>query len=280
MPGIAARTAELLLHLEGSLSLPCVDAVVLPPVETNPCKDAEFALVVLGDGSVGAFYTWNDSASPGLVPDLRQAFRGRSACEFLKDIDHSEDDRRAFASGVLNALSQSVMKRAGLKLEASTSLGGMCFDSGDQVGLVGLFPSLVRQFLGAGVDFVVIERKQALLDPEAGYEISLDPARLKDCNKVLITGSTLLNRSLDEVLHHCRHASRVAVIGPTASCLPDRAFAAGVHAMGGIVVRDLPSLLERQGNGAGWGDAVDKYLLDADSYPGFELLVERLQGGE
>ena len=75
LPGIAARTAELLLHLEGSLSLPCVDEVVLPPVETNPCKDAEFALVVLGDGSVGAFYTWNDSASPGLVPDLRQAIR-------------------------------------------------------------------------------------------------------------------------------------------------------------------------------------------------------------
>ena len=172
------------------------------------------------------------------------------------------------------------MKRAGLKLESSTSLGGMCFDSGDRVGLVGLFPSLVRQFLGVGVDFVVIERKQALLNPEAGYEISLDPARLKDCNKMLITGSTLLNRSLDEVLHHCRPASRVAVIGPTASCLPDMAFAAGVHSMGGIVVRDLPSLLKRQSNGAGWGDAVDKYLLDADSYPGFELLAERLQGGE
>lgn len=137
------------------------------------------------------------------------------------------------------------MKRAGLKLESSTSLGGMCFDSGDRVGLVGLFPSLVRQFLGVGVDFVVIERKQALLNPEAGYEISLDPARLKDCNKMLITGSTLLNRSLDEVLHHCRPASRVAVIGPTASCLPDMAFAAGVHSMGGIVVRDLPSLSGR-----------------------------------
>ena len=70
----------------------------------------------------------------------------------------------------------------------------------------------------------VLAPSRAAVDAIAGlvgYEggnaaVSLDPARLRPCNKVLCTSTTILNNSLDEILSYCAPQAFVSIIGPTA----------------------------------------------------------------
>ena len=47
--------------------------------------------------------------------------------------------------------------------------------------------------------------------------MTLDSSVLGSCDKVLITASTLLNDTLDQVLAQCKKSAKIALVGPTAS---------------------------------------------------------------
>jgi uncharacterized protein len=51
---------------------------------------------------------------------------------------------------------------------------------------------------------------------------------------VLLTGSTLLTDTLDDLLRLCRPDARVVVVGPTAGLLPEPLLRRGVDLIGGI----------------------------------------------
>ena len=141
--------------------------------------------------------------------------------------------------------------------------------------MVGFFPPLVRRLVERGIDLTVIEKQEKFATAEEGCRVSFDPADLERCNKVLCTASTLLNKSIEEILAHCDPAARVAVIGPTAGCLPDPLFERGVDILGGSVVRNPALLMERLRKGEEWGESVGKYCIRRADYPGWK----RLPGG-
>jgi len=147
------------------------------------------------------------------------------------------------------------------------------FREGDHVGMVGFFPPLVNKLRAANIPLTVIEKKTELLNNPDGVDVTLETSRLRDCNKVLCTAATLLNHSLDEVLGYCPASSIVAVIGPTAGCFPDPLFCRGVDVIGGSQVVHAENLVKRLERGEPWGDAVNKYTLVADRYPGNEALL-------
>jgi uncharacterized protein (DUF4213/DUF364 family) len=61
---------------------------------------------------------------------------------------------------------------------------------------------------------------------------------------LIITGVTLLNHTLQPILAAARPDAEIAVIGPTASLLPDALFARGVRVMGGVRVKKPDELLD------------------------------------
>ncbi|MDH3377220.1 MAG: DUF364 domain-containing protein [Gammaproteobacteria bacterium] len=258
------------------LSFPAIDRVVWPRAKRNPCKSGEFALVVLDDGSAGLFYVWLDDTLERLVGIDPGEVEGLNPAEYLAAGPRHGLEHRALALGVMNAMSQWLFCAARIPLSGSGSMGDMAFTSSDKVGMVGLFPSLADRLQQQGTEFVVVEKDTALRDDYPQYTVSMNPQDLLSCTKILITGSTLLNDSLDDVLAHCAGAKRVSVIGPTASCLPDALFRRGVHRVGGSRVVDLDSLLARQVVDQPWGDAVQKYVLDRNHYPGLDRLLSTL----
>ena len=259
------------------MSFPAIDRVVWPRSKRNPCKSGEFALVVLDDRSAGLFYVWLDDTMERLVGIDPGELEGRDPAEYLSEGSHRGLERRALALGVMNAMSQWLFSRARISLGGSGSMGDLAFTSSDKVGMVGLFPSLAERLQQQGMQFVVVEKDAALREQYPQYTLSMNPQDLRGCTKVLITGSTLLNDSLDDVLAHCSGAQRVSVIGPTASCLPDALFRRGVHRVGGSRVVDLDLLLARQAADQPWGDAVQKYVLDRDHYSGLDTLLSTLR---
>ena len=76
-----------------------------------------------------------------------------------------------------------------------------------------------------------------------------------------------------------RHAGGkmpVTLIGPSGSGPPDPLFARGVTAVGGIDFASRDHLLEQLAQAVPWGSAGRKYQLDAVTYPGLNVLLDRL----
>jgi uncharacterized protein len=145
--------------------------------------------------------------------------------------------------------------------------------------MFGFFPPLVRRARDEGVPLTVVELKSELVQEAPGLTVTLDPARLAECNKIVCTSTALLNDSLDALLVHGRGAREFVIIGPSAGCAPDPLFARGVTGIGGAWVADASSLLARAERGERWGDATRKFSLRRDAWPGLDEIIGRAARG-
>jgi uncharacterized protein (DUF4213/DUF364 family) len=116
-----------------------------------------------------------------------------------------------------------------------------------------------------------VEKNEQLVERYPNLHVTLDVTELNTCNKVLCTGTTLLNDTLDDVLQQCTAAEHISVLGPTAGYFPDPLFARGVHVLGGRFVHDGMLLLQLIAERKRWGAATQKLCFQADQYEGVPL---------
>lgn len=252
--------------------LPAVRALHLPPAGVES-KAAEFCAVELEDGALGLSYVLLGdtlaelrAGAPGLV--------GRSALEVAGWYADGAGIRRTLGFAAINALTRSLYDRAGFVPPASSdSIGQLDPGPGDAVGMIGLFHPLVEPILGSGARLTVVELRPDLAGEREGWRVTLDPAELAACNKVLATSTVLLNDTLDAILGHCRNARAIAMIGPGAACLPDPLFARGITLMGGSWIRDRTGFLQALAAGESWSRHAYKFALTPEAYPGWKSLA-------
>jgi uncharacterized protein (DUF4213/DUF364 family) len=171
----------------------------------------------------------------------------------------------------VNALSRHLMDRAGfVPPPAADSIAGLAPQAGEHIGMVGYFPPLLKQVTANGARLTVLELRADLAGQRDGYSVTLDPAALQSCDKVLSTSTVLMNHSLDDVLAQCHSAKAIALIGPSAGCLPDALFARGVTAIGGTWITDPAGVIAALRSGAPWSAHARKFVLTrADWGPSF-----------
>jgi uncharacterized protein (DUF4213/DUF364 family) len=61
---------------------------------------------------------------------------------------------------------------------------------------------------------------------------------------LIITGTTIINDSLESLLGMMKPGARATVVGPTASMLPTAFFRRGVTVLGGVTVTDADKVLD------------------------------------
>ena len=115
-----------------------------------------------------------------------------------------------------------------------------------------------------------------LIGQRDGITISADPSVLARCNKVLATGTLLLNGTLDRMLAAALAAQRFALVGPSAGSLPDPLFARGVTDLGGSWVEDGPAFIAALRAGEKRHGAARKFALRRADYPGLPALLNRM----
>lgn len=71
-------------------------------------------------------------------------------------------------------------------------------------------------------------------------------------NVVIVTGTSIVNRTIDDILSLITHNKRTAIIGPTASMIPDGFFIRGVDIMAGVRISDADGMIKilKQGGSA------------------------------
>jgi len=120
---------------------------------------------------------------------------------------------KSIAMGCINAISQFYLKKCGFAFDYTTdSLGLLNIEPNDTIGMVGFFPSLVKLLEKKGNELIIIEQKKELIERKKNWMVTLDPGQLHSYNKILITSTTIMNDTIDELLHFCSNAQRLSII--------------------------------------------------------------------
>ena len=260
------------------VDLPPVNWVFIPEPDPGPGRHTEFGMVTLEDGSTGLYYAWLGASQKGMGSRYQpDEFTGRHPVDLARYFAADDEADCSLGLATINAISQYIYRKANFRPpEAPDSIGILDIAESDHVGMVGYFPSLVRRLKSNGIRLTVIEKKPQFQKQQANFMVTADAEKLGDCNKVIMTASTLLNNSIDKLLNYSAQAETRAMIGPTAGFFPDPLFARGVSAVGGSEICVAEQSRQRLSANQGLGESARKFLISAAEYPGLERLMRAL----
>jgi uncharacterized protein (DUF4213/DUF364 family) len=261
----------MVTRLTARYRIPPISNIFLPPFSKGgQPQEAEFMALSLAGGAAGISYVLLPDEKEIEYKALRPAdFVGQNPREYALEFGNDDPLKEMISLAAINAICQHVMRETNFPLDSATdSLGLLSVSAGDKLGMVGLFFPLIQYIKKAGADLIVIEKNAQLIQQYPELPISLDATKLKSCNKVLCTSTTILNNSLDEILSHCAPQAVVSIIGPTAGYFPDPLFNRGVDVVGGRVVKDGEFFIQLLREQKRWGAATRKICFQKRTYQG------------
>jgi len=176
---------------------------------------------------------------------------GRPVRAYLDDIYCENILRRTLGIAALNALSLLYWEKSPPD-DYEICMGMDAFDTVDvkrykKPVVIGALVPMLKKLIAADADFHVLEQDPRTLKPyEMKYYVPADQAVtcIPDADLLVITGVTILNNTLPDILKVAKPDAEVIVTGPTASMLPDVFFRHGVTTFGGIQVTKPDELLD------------------------------------
>jgi len=167
--------------------------------------------------------------------------------------------KSAIGVATLNALSQSIIEseeKGGYQvIEDKDGFDLLEIQPHETVSLIGAFgPYIHRLKMMKNPFFIVEKNPQTLRSYEMKYYRSESEmaSTLKNSDDVIITGTAIVNHTIDFILSSITHGKRTAIVGPTASMIPDAFFKRGVTVMAGVRIlnTDLMIKILKQGGSA------------------------------
>jgi uncharacterized protein len=218
-----------------------------------------FTGVKLDGGTAGTCGTPRDIQEAACCPmsaatPFPQRLKGCRAADAVEQAFSDHPLRRAVGIATANALADlcwqhrphpDVELHAGLDAFDATE-----FRPGDRIVLVGAFVPFLKELKRRGQDYLVLERDPATLKPEElpfYRPAAMAPEVVPQGDVVLITGSTLISDTLEDLLALARPGARVTVVGPTVSLLPAAFLARGADILGGVRITAPDDFLDLLG---------------------------------
>jgi uncharacterized protein (DUF4213/DUF364 family) len=217
-----------------------------------------FTGVKLSNGAGGVSYT--------PVKDIPQAVCCPSSAGRIFDPFKINEMRIA---DVLTGLTSIEPIKVSVAIASLNALSACCWDQGladnyhfqmdadaidavrmsdeSSIAVIGAFVPILRKLKGHGGKWWVIEQDpNTLKSDELKHYIPADQSEetIAAADVLIVTGVTLVNHTLEGILKAARQDAEIAVIGPTASMLPDVLFDLGVRVVGGVWVKKPDELLD------------------------------------
>ncbi|MBN1626151.1 MAG: hypothetical protein JW944_06460 [Deltaproteobacteria bacterium] len=260
---------NMILKIRDGFIIPRIEDIFLPQLtKSRQSKDSQFIAITLEGGATGISYLLLPDNKIAAYNDLKKAyFTGKDPQEFALEFGSEDPVRELINMASINAICQHVMKETNMPFDYVTDpLGLLEIARGDTIGMVGLFSGLIDTVRKAGAEFVVIEKEESLIRKYHSLPITADAKELAKCNKILCTGTTVLNNSLEEILSCRSPKASISVVGPTVGYFPDPLFACGVDVVGGRVVKNSKEFLQRLAQKKRWTDTTQKTCFQKKTY--------------
>lgn len=182
---------------------------------------------------------------------------GRQAAELAGWAKSSDPIAAAVGLATVNALVDPPTAAVESDLLAALPVG-----PDDVIGMVGFFGPLIGPLRSRARQLYIFERRRedrpGTLPETAAKEL------LPQCDVVILTATTILNRTIDDLLGLCQTAREIAVLGPSTPFVPEIFQPSGVTLLSGIQVMDAAHVLRIVSEGGGTrqlGSAVRKLTL-------------------
>lgn len=182
--------------------------------------------------------------------------RTRPAAAFLEETCQREGIRRAVGIATMNALAELCWQRRPHP-DVDLEIGVDAFDAanirpGQTVVVVGAFIPFLRELKRRAQSYLVLEQDPATLKPdELPFFRPAEQARtiVPRADVLLITGTTLINNTLDAILAAARPDACKVVVGPTVGLVPDAYLHRNCDVLGGIKVTHSEEFLDTLAEG-------------------------------
>ena len=198
--------------------------------------------------------------------------RGRRAADLAREALSGHGIPRTVGIATVNALADHCWQRrphpdVDLRHDVD-AFDATDIRHGDKVVVVGAFVPFLKELKRRGQDFLVLEQDPATLkaDELPFFRPAEQAAEiLPDADVLLITGSTLVNNTLEQLLALIRPEARVTVVGPTVGMLPDAFLARGADVLGCVRITEPDAFLDLLAEGGSgyhfFGLAAQKLVL-------------------
>lgn len=182
---------------------------------------------------------------------LSGMLRGRAVTEYLQDACSDNPLKRTLAIAVINALSSYCWEKEA-PVDYQVVNGMDAFDDVDvnqyaKTVVIGALVPMLKKLNKNNSDYKVLEMDRRTLKGEelAHFAPATDADKyVPEADLLVITGVTILNNTLPDLLKMAKKNAEIIVTGPTASMLPDAFFCRGVTTLGGIIVTKADQLLD------------------------------------
>jgi uncharacterized protein (DUF4213/DUF364 family) len=197
---------------------------------------------------------------------------GRPVSDFIKRMQRGGPLQKALGIAVLNALSSTCWGKNpptdySLKMGADP-VEDKVIDDDALVVVIGALVPYIRMLKQRKAPFYILEKdSRTLKKDEMAFFCPPEQAnqRISEADLLIITGTTLINDTLEDILGRMRPGAEAILVGPTASMLPEAFFRRGISAIGGIVATDPDKLLDSLSKGGSgyhfYGKSADRLVI-------------------
>ncbi len=195
---------------------------------------------------------------------------GRSIEWVLEQLDSPHILLKTIAIASLNALSAMEFEKGHYEIDSETdSFDTVDIDKDSTVVVVGALVPILRKALKAESELYILEKDPSTLKHQE-LEHFVEADRFKEvvpkATHLIITGTTLINDTLDGLLEAASEDADIIVTGPSSSMIPDVFFRHKVKKLGGDIVRKPDECLDILAEaGAGYhlfGKSTEKILVE------------------
>lgn len=223
---------------------------LMPVAEASRVRDVRIGLgytaVMLETGQTGVAYTFRDASTrrctflASLDPLV-----GKKASDLLGLLVEKDEIPAAVALATANALVNTM--RTGLR--EGDILEHLHILPEDKVGMVGFFAPLVPRLKKKAASLFIFERitrrRGDLLPEKEAHTL------LPRCEVALITGTSIVNHTIDDLLVAARSCRQVVILGPSTPLLPEAFTGTAVDLLSGVIVTNPPEVLRIVSEGRG-----------------------------
>ncbi len=204
----------------------------------------EYAGVMLSTGEGGVAHVLREDSPECQVFEEAGELQGSDAIELLNLATSRNLIAAALGVATINAVSQIAFRNKPEKYPFRNIDIMDLVEPGEKILMVGYLAPLIPKLLEKTRNITVIERR-SIRNPvvRIAKEEQLEELS-RDVDTAIITGSTLVNHTVDRVLKHCEGMRETVLIGPTASFTPQPLFERGATAVMGVKIYNPRKMLE------------------------------------
>lgn len=211
------------------------------------CLGLGYTAVTTSEGHLGLAYTYFEHKTACTLIREYQDFEGRPATDLLALIRSAVPIERSMALALINALALPELIHLPPDRGNDILFDCLAIGPGSKVAMVGFFKPLVALLKSKGAEVEVLDEFRSMGQKGTFYE---KLGRWADA--AIITSTSLLNNSFEEIVTHLATDVRAALVGPSTPMVAD-AFSDWpvIKALAGTVPLENEPILKSVRHGLG-----------------------------